>query len=202
MSSADLAAAAAFTAAGLSLVNVVVTARLASRGQREQWRREQERPIVARSLTLSADASTEWWKTSAVREEMDPDQPGPSADADEHMQRGIQLLGELRYQVAELDLLASRAVRRAASDLADAHHAEMDRLFLTAPGADDKDGRRATPAKIRELEAVLVEWARVDLGLSTAQPGPPPRSLIGKLLARHENNSLLGRIFALTRARE
>ena len=56
----DLTAVAAFTAAGLSLVNVAISARMASRGHREQWRREQERPIVARCLTLSADARHEW----------------------------------------------------------------------------------------------------------------------------------------------
>ena len=71
----DLAAVAAFTAAGLSLVNIGLSARLASRGQREQWRREQERPIVARCLTLSADALSEWWDASVAKQDAEADAP-------------------------------------------------------------------------------------------------------------------------------
>jgi hypothetical protein len=44
----DLSAIAAFTAAALSAVNILISYRLTSRGHLEQWRREQERPIVAR----------------------------------------------------------------------------------------------------------------------------------------------------------
>ena len=47
---------AAFAAAALSLVNVIVGYRLASRGHLEQWQRDETRPIVARILTLSQDA--------------------------------------------------------------------------------------------------------------------------------------------------
>ena len=68
LSCVDLAAVAAFTAAGLSLVNVAISARLASRGAREQWRRDQERPIVARCLTLSDDALGEWWDDSVAKQ--------------------------------------------------------------------------------------------------------------------------------------
>lgn len=46
----DPTAVAAFVAAGLSLVNIGVTSRLASRGQREQWRRTEER-VPSRSLS-------------------------------------------------------------------------------------------------------------------------------------------------------
>jgi len=55
----DLTAAAAFTAAALSLVNVAISYRLTSRGHREQWRRDEARPIVARMLKLSADTLTQ-----------------------------------------------------------------------------------------------------------------------------------------------
>jgi hypothetical protein len=58
------ATAAAFTAAFLSLVNVAYSARLTSRGTREQWRRDQERPIVARCITLSSDAVKAWHATT------------------------------------------------------------------------------------------------------------------------------------------
>jgi hypothetical protein len=67
----DLAAVAAFTAAGLALVGVVVNIawsyRLSSRVQLEQWRRNEERPIVARMLTLSADVLGQWQQTGQAR---------------------------------------------------------------------------------------------------------------------------------------
>jgi hypothetical protein len=47
---------AAFTAAGLSLVNVGYSAWLNSRGHLEQWRRDVERPIGAQIITLPGDA--------------------------------------------------------------------------------------------------------------------------------------------------
>ena len=61
----NLTTIAAFTAAGLALVDVVVNvfwgSRLTSRAQVEQWRRNEERPIVARILTLSEDARALYW---------------------------------------------------------------------------------------------------------------------------------------------
>jgi hypothetical protein len=50
----------AFTAVGLSLVNVIISACLSSHGRLEQWRRDEEWSIVARVLTLSADALSAW----------------------------------------------------------------------------------------------------------------------------------------------
>lgn len=52
----NLTAIAAFTAAGLSLVNIVLSARLTRHHHLEQWRRDEERPVVARLLTLSQTA--------------------------------------------------------------------------------------------------------------------------------------------------
>jgi hypothetical protein len=81
----DLTAVAAFTAAALSLVNVVISYRLTSRGHREQSRRDQERPIVARSLTLSADALGEWWDASVAKQDM---AVGASAGSEPHWEKG------------------------------------------------------------------------------------------------------------------
>jgi hypothetical protein len=106
---------AAFTAAALSLVNVAISARLVSRGQREQWRRDQERPVVARCLTLSDDALSEWWDASLAKQDADAD--APLTKMDQHWRKGGQLLHDLRYEVAQLDLLASRAVRQVAATL-------------------------------------------------------------------------------------
>lgn len=60
LSDMDLSAIAAFTAAGLSAVNVVFSYRLTRRGSREQWRRDQERPIVAHVLAVSRDIALTW----------------------------------------------------------------------------------------------------------------------------------------------
>ena len=49
----NLAVIAAFAAAAISLVNVVLTARLTRGSQFRQWQREEARPITARILTLS-----------------------------------------------------------------------------------------------------------------------------------------------------
>lgn len=178
LSCVDLAAAAAFTAAGLSLINVAISARLTSRGHREQWRREQERPIVARCLTLSADALSEWWDASVAKQDADADSPRTWVDA--HWRKGRQLLHDLRFEIAQLDLLASRTVRQAARDLEMAHEKEVSRLLAAKPGQDGYEGRQAARVKLQELQSALLEGARTDLGLGLQAP---PRSLLGKLLA-------------------
>ena len=170
---------AAFTAAGLSLVNVAISARLVSRGQREQWRRDQERPIIARCLTLSDDALSEWWDASVAKQDADADTY--RAAMDPHWDKGRQLLHDLRYEVAQLDLLASRAVRQVTRDLVAAHETEPTRLVtLAKPGQDDFKGRRAAQVRIEELQGALVERARADLGLGLRVP---PGSLLGQFLA-------------------
>ena len=55
----DLAVIAAFTAAGISLVNVAITVRATSGGSLQQWRRTEVRPAVARILALSDQAMRE-----------------------------------------------------------------------------------------------------------------------------------------------
>ena len=159
---------AAFTAAGLSLVNVAITARTTRRGHREQWRREQERPIVARCLTLSAEALREWWDASVAREGVDVPR---TRQMDPHWDQGRQLVHDLRYEVAQLDLLASGPVRQAALDLVKAHEKETTRLLVMAkPGQSDYEDRLAAKVKIEELQGALVESTRIDLGLGPASP--------------------------------
>ncbi len=136
-------------------------------------------PIVARCLTLSADALGEWWGASNAKQDKDVD--APQASVDSHWEKGWQLLHDLRYEVAQLDLLASGTVRQAAGDLVAAHEGETSRLMLLVkPGKDDYEGRRAIQDKIHELQSALVESTRTDLGLGLPVP---PRSLLGKLLA-------------------
>jgi hypothetical protein len=193
----DLTAVAAFTAAALSLVNVVLSYRLTRRGHREQWRREQERPIVARCLTLSDQASLEWRHVSEAKQDMNESDAWAGSNAQEQWRKGAQLIVDLRFEVAQLDLLASRPVRQAAGELVRAHAMEAARLRdderLAAPikeaarrsGQDDSEGRRASQVRIGELQSALVEVTRADLGLG---PGfqVPPRSLLAQLLGRYQ----------------
>lgn len=188
MSTADLAAVAAFTAAGLSLINVVITVRLVRRGQRERWRREQERPIVARCLTLSSDIRHEWHEASVARQDA---RSWALPEAQQRIRKGWEALRDLHYEATQLDLLANHAVRQAARELVAAHDKEMNRLtFPPRPDTSENAARRASQGAIGELEVTLVERARVDLGLSSAQPTGKPRSLIGQHGARQKEGSL------------
>ena len=186
LSYVDATTVAAFAAAVLSLVNVAVTVRLAHGGQREQWRREQERPIVARCAALSVDIRDQWREASFAR--LDLQAPvGAQLDIQQRVNNGWQALRNLRYEVAQLDLLASPTVRQAARDLVAAHEQEMTRLaFPVNPAMDENAARLASHAKIGKLEEALVERTRTDLGLAPAGSSAQPRSrgLVGGLLAR------------------
>ena len=175
---------AAFTAAGLSLINVAFSARLARTGSREQWRREQERPIVARCLTLSREAGRTWWEVSVAMEPDIPGAPSEKSAAWDHWREGSNLIRDLQYQVAELDLLASSALRQAALDLVSAHQTESLRVYPAKP-RKDFEARQRSGDGLRKLEAELVEAARADLGLgpSGSVPVPKPRSLLGLVQA-------------------
>lgn len=162
----DLAAVAAFTAAGLSLVNVAVSARLTSRGHREQWRRDQERPIVARILTVSADAYAIWREVAMAKQQWATtpgERPADFAEVAERFDAAVEMWRTLRFEVAQLDLLAGASVRKVADDLANEHERMRYRLRLAGPGTtmsrtDEED-------KFVELHKQLVQQARIDLGL-------------------------------------
>jgi hypothetical protein len=111
----------------------------------------------------------------------DAESDAPLTRMDSHWDKGRQLLHDLRYEVAQLDLLASRTLRQIAQDLVSAHESETSRLLLLAkPGQDDYEGRQANQVKIKELQSSLVKSTRTDLGLDLPMA---PRSLVGKLLA-------------------
>jgi hypothetical protein len=171
LSCVDLTAVAAFVAAALSLISVIIgavlTFRLTNRGQVEQWRREQERPIVARILTISDDMMANWSMLVATKERSagggdDEVRAAEARTADSQLAAGQELHGKLRYESAQLDLLAGPQVRDTAHDLAAAHsrialHIDDD----PAPGTIYKEGAK----RVFELTELLVEQARADLGL-------------------------------------
>jgi hypothetical protein len=108
------------------------------------------------------------------------DASAPDNRMDEHWETGRQLLHDLRYEVAQLDLLAGRTVCQVAYELVEAHQRETSRLLMLAkPGQDDFEGRQAAQVKIEELQSALVKSTRTDLGLDLS--GGPPESR-GKLL--------------------
>jgi hypothetical protein len=188
------ATAAAFTAAFLSLVNVAYSARLTSRGTREQWRRDQERPIVARCITLSSDAVKAWHATTQAWRQMTPGKDWHDSEAHEHWRKGNQTTSDLAFEVAQLDLLASRPVREAADQLLHTHQVEAYRL------ADNIDNQETPPVRgpdytyIREAREQLIDTARADLGLAPLIASRKPRrSLIGKLLALGRDPEFTGR---------
>jgi hypothetical protein len=185
VSSVDLAAAAAFTAAALSLVNVVITARLARRENREQWRREQERPIVARILTISSDMISNWSKLVAAEERSagalnDELRATENESARQHLVTGTELSEKLRFEAAQLDLLAGPQVREAAHHLAGFHNRIMIDITASAPGLAPL---KIHAASLYALHDRLVEQARADLGLAPSYQ-VPPNSILGRILGR------------------
>lgn len=164
----DLTAIAAFTAAGLSAVNVVFSYRLTSRGHLEQWRREQERPIIARILIGSSDAYTAWRDVAMAKQRWAENPGEPPADAAEVRARydaAVELWKTLRFEVAQLDLLAGAEVRKVADDLVSEHERVRYRLNPNGPGVTLF--RTGEEDKFVELHNQLVEQARRDLGLPT-----------------------------------
>ena len=66
-----------------------------------------------------------------------------SPDGQCALEKGRELLHDLHFEVAQLDLLASSPVRQVASDLYEAHVNESNRLVMTAPIRPDEEKARA-----------------------------------------------------------
>jgi hypothetical protein len=171
----DLVAVAAFTAAGLSLVNVLVSYRLTSRGHLEQWRRDEERPIVARLLTLSDDALGKWQATGDARRawigSLNADASRSSEDmeardeAAEQWRAGSELYDKLRFELAQLDMIAGPPPRQVASMLV-REHESVQHWLRPASGASDWFELLTTQNnKIAHFHGELVIRTRADLGV-------------------------------------
>ena len=174
LSGVNLATVAAFAAAGLSLVNVAVSARLTSRGRLDQWRREQEQPVVARMLTLSSDAVREWKlmaaaKLSVVARIDRPDVHGHEdlaalrARVTEHRERGWELCTSLYFEAAQLDILADPPVRATAHELVRAH--EHAYLQLVSTNVGETSDMPTMHHRAMDLHEKLVMTTRQDFGL-------------------------------------
>jgi hypothetical protein len=179
LSCVDVAAIAALTAAALSLVGVVVNVvwsyRLSSRGQLEQWRRNEERPIVARLLTLSDEAVDKWTNGHLARRAWisslaDPSQASEDTKAKdvllEQWDAGSELYEKLVFEAAQLDLIAGRPLREAAKAFSQEH------MWMMAIGAlsDRSDWFEWFAAQVGRIGGSrndLVVQARADLGIDS-----------------------------------
>lgn len=177
------ATVAAFSAAALSLANVVVSAWLARRRNLEGWRRDAERPAVAHILTLSDSCFRAWskawdsgnkWFASCMDDDglyIGQGDTNAKAEAFDHLRQGSDLLEELRFEVAQLDLVAGQSVRDAAHALVGAHantqrQVSPDELTKHAPVVTPSTSS-LKKGEINQLERILVAAARADLGLDT-----------------------------------
>jgi hypothetical protein len=169
----DLAAIAAFTAAAISLVNVIITARLARRTHLQQRRREEARPIVARILALSSEASRAWINGALLREERLSVGDDPAKRTEvlklqdqkfDQWKRARSALDKLRFEVAQLNLIAAQPVRDAAAALLLSHESVAIAQFRSI---DSSTGLLKTvmESKAKMLQTDLVERTREDLGL-------------------------------------
>lgn len=81
----NLAAITALAAATVSLVNVYVTSRLTRKGQKEQWRRDTERPIVVNLLSTSKECLETWTDAASQIERLNEwQEAGESLTSETH----------------------------------------------------------------------------------------------------------------------
>ena len=177
---------AAFTAAVLSLVSVIIsvvlTYRLSSRAQLERWRQDEERPIVARLLRLSNAASGKWLDVNDARLDWvnsltdDPSQNSGATNAlnkaIKSWEAGSELYEKLGFEAAQLDLIAGRPLRDVTAKLVHRHWTVM---IMNHPQAERDDWFEVLADqvdKIGGLSNALVQQARIDLGVDR---GSEPR---------------------------
>lgn len=172
----SVAAIAAFAAAGISLVNVLVTSRLTRGGQKEQWRRETERPIVASLLATSKECLETWTDAASqmktLNESQEAGEPfsGEIHEAVVKMVKtyanGWALVEKLNGIASELDLIASTAVSQAVNELVDRHAAirrDVAPSVPNPPGTVERYGH-----EIADLRAKVIAATRADIGVDAA----------------------------------
>jgi hypothetical protein len=157
------------------VVNVIWSYRLSSRSRLEEWRRDEERPIVARILTLSTDALAKWEQTGQARRDWidslraDPDRGSEDTkardEARDHWGAGSELYGKLRFEAAQLDLIAGRPLRDVANKLVREHESVLHWLRPASGASDWLESLVEQNNKIVGLHTELVERTRADLGV-------------------------------------
>ena len=184
-----LATFAALAAAAVSLVNVYVTSRLTRRGQKEQWRRETERPVVANLLATSKECLETWADAASQIKTLNESQEAGEPFSDEihaamvkmvkTYANGWAMVEKLNVIASELDLIASAGVRQAVNDLVD-RHAAIRRVV--APGmANPSSTVERYGNEIAGLRERVIAATRADIGVDTGSLGVRwrPRRTIG-----------------------
>jgi len=171
----DLAVTAAFTAAALSLINVGVSARLTRASRLEEWRRDTERPIIARLLTLSRDAALAWSEANDHRiEYVERYTDGADSTALDRAgaawRRGNSLIDRLNFETAQLDLIAGDRLRERARALLGPHES-LAHWTRPASGADPHpELGQEEYGKLSQLADQLIAAARADIGVDRRRP--------------------------------
>jgi hypothetical protein len=147
-----------------------------------------ERPIVAQIITLSGDALNAWQDASLARQEWiaslhaDPDRQhedvGARDRAAEQWAAGSDVDDKLRFELAQLDLVAGPPLRETAAALI-RHHESMRHYIRPASAAGDWfDQVTDLNNKIITLHGDLAVKTRADLGLDRGVAGHRVRSLL------------------------
>jgi hypothetical protein len=183
--------------------NVGFSAWLNSRGHLEQWRRDVERPIVAKIITLSGDALNAWRDASFARQEWitsvhaDLDRQhediGARDRAAEQWAVGSDAYDKLRFEMAQLDLVAGPPLRHTAGALL-RHHESMRHYIRPASAASDWfEQVTDLNNKVIALHSDLVLKTRADLGLDRGVTSHRLRSLLSPPRRNVERLSSNGR---------
>ena len=171
---ASITASAAFVAAGLSLVNVIVSYLLSRRRQLSQWRRDSERPIVVNVLSLSRELRSRLstvamertkWLTS-IHQSGDNESAAARDAAASKWQMGWDTFEELRHEVTGLDLIAGPSPRETAARLVSAHKSLVHWL-RPASGTSEPPGETFAKLSnsIAQAEQDLISAVRQDIGV-------------------------------------
>jgi hypothetical protein len=176
----DLTAIAAFSAAGMSLINVGISGRISSRGTVEQWRMNEERPIVGRVLSEADECARHAMR---IPERTEDDGPATYLDI-EHHARAQESYQKLLWELAPLQLVAGEKVRKRADELAEMlstlvrhacnpreHHSKDDFLLMSY-------------FLYQADRASLIEQVRADLGLQPGRRWYMRLGLLSRLLLR------------------
>jgi len=162
-------------AAGISLVNVVITSRLSRRSQVDHWRRDVERPLAAGLIQVSVTCVDHWESAIDVLKEFIAARSASPKDVASVSERyaaavtawneGVSKHAELEFKWAELALVADKKVRDAATELRSKHRL----LVASAEPPDDVDrifkGDSDADLDFIKLHGSLINAVRVDLGV-------------------------------------
>ena len=182
----NVAAIAAFVAAGFSLLSallsVLLTARLTGRSKRQEWRREYVLPIVA--VILSTEERLDSY-IEAVRE-LDPRVAGGHQETLFIVDQIAKDIEEFDRKAKELELIASASVSATVKELYRDIEIRRARalyelgLVRSRNGAGVLGRQRAQGGKSRrELREDLIEGMRRDIGLpSRDKSGELARSVL------------------------